>query len=325
MKVLVTGGAGFIGQHVVRMLCERGDTVRVALAPGESDEALAGLPAESVPCDIRRLDAVHDAVRGCDAVIHLAAVYSLWMRDWRPLYQVNVQGTRNVLTACAEHGVSRVVHTSSIAAIGLRDEGPSDEDVPFNLHGNVPHYSLSKLHAERVALEFAEAGLPVVIVNPSFPFGIGDRRPTPTGRMIRRIVRGSFFGAGPGGLNVVDVEDVARGHLFALDGGQVGRRYLLSGTNLDYDEFFAAVKRIAGVERGHMRLPAALLHGMARMGDVVGLFTEPLIDSSTVGYTILRLHFDCSRAQRELGYTVTPLDETLTKAVGWFSDHGMLD
>lgn len=324
MKVLVTGGAGFIGHHVVRLLLDRGDSVRVALAPGESTDSLEGLPAERVVCDIRHLDAVHDAVRGCDAVIHMAAIYSLWMRDWRPIYQVNVQGTRNVLSACLEQGVRRVVHTSSIAAIGLQDE-PSHEDVPFNLHGEVPHYSISKLHAERVATEFVDRGLAVTIVNPAFPFGIGDRRPTPTGRMILRILKGSWFATGPGGLNVVDVEDVARGHLLALDAGVVGRRYLLSGTNLTYDEFFGAVKQVGGQSRRHVRLSAPVLRGAGRIGDLVGRFTEPLVDSSTVGYSLRRLHFDCSRARRELGYTVTPLEDTLVKAVTWFDEHGMLD
>ena len=325
MKVLVTGGAGFIGHHVVRMLRERGDEVRVALAPGESDDPVAGLDVEAVRCDVRDLPAVDRAVKGCDRVVHMAAIYALWMRDWRMIYQVNVQGTTNVLRACMDAGVERIVHTSSIAAVGLRTDGaPSDETEKFNLHGLVPHYSLSKHEAELCAWRAAEAGAPVVIVNPAFPFGTGDRRPTPTGAMILRILSGRWFASGRGGLNVVDVEDVARGHLLALDRGSVGRRYLLAGTNTSYDELFDTVKRLAGSRRPHVRMPAWATRAAGRVGDVVARWGEPIVDSRTAEYACRTLHFDPSRARRELGYTVTPLEESLRRSIEWFRQAEML-
>jgi len=326
VKVLVTGGAGFIGHHVVRQLLHRGDSVRVMLAPGEGASALAGLDAECVTADLRDLPAVLAAVDGCDAVIHAAAIYRLWMWDFRPMYQVNVQGTRNVLEASRMAGVGKVVHTSSIAAVGVEPgTTAATEETAFNQHGKASHYILSKYMAERAAMEYAADGLPVTIVNPAFPFGVGDHRPTPTGRIVLRILIGTYFGYGPGGLNVVDVEDVARGHLLALDGGDVGRRYLLSGTNVTTAELFAAVSRVSGVRRNGVKLPRWLMMAMGFLGDQLGRWREPLIDSVTVRYSTQHLFFDCSRAKAELGYTVTPLDDALDKSIRWFQDHGYLE
>ncbi|MCP4871798.1 MAG: NAD-dependent epimerase/dehydratase family protein [Proteobacteria bacterium] len=326
MTVFVSGGAGFIGQHVVRQLAERGERVRVGLAPGESAAALADLDIESAVVDVRDLAAVKEAIAGCDGVIHLAAIYKLWMRDYRPMYQVNVQGTRNVLDACAEAGVRRIVHTSSIAAVGVEaGQQAATEETAFNQHGQSSHYILSKHEAELVAHEFAGRGVPVTIVNPAFPFGVGDLRPTPTGRMVLRILVGTYFAYGPGGLNVVDVEDVARGHVAALDHGEVGRRYLLSGTNVDYASFFEQVCEVGGRSRRAFRVPRWVMSAMGFAGDFVGRFREPLIDSVTVKYSSQHLYFDCSRAEADLGYTVTPLDEVLDKSIAWFREHGYLE
>ena len=323
MRVLVTGAAGFIGQHVVRLLEERGDQVRALVAPGESAEPLAERQCEVQTCDIRDLPTLLQVTRGCDAVVHLAALYSLWMKDYRPMYQVNVQGTRNVLEAARRREVQKVVHTSSIAAVGV-EEGTlaATEDTAFNQHGRASHYVLSKYYAELVALQFASQGLPVTIVNPAFPFGVGDHRPTPTGRMVCRIVVGSYFAYGPGGLNVVDVEDVAQGHVLALDKGEVGRRYLLSGNDVSYRDFFHHVGRIAGRKRQAFGVPLLALKAMGLAGDMIGRFREPLIDSETVRYTSQFLYFDCRRSRQELGYSVTPLDEVLRKAIDWFESVG---
>ncbi len=326
MKVLVTGGAGFIGHHVVRMLLERGDEVRVALAPGEAEESLEGLDCERVVADVRDLPSVRDAVTGCDAVIHMAAVYSLWLPDWRPLYQVNLQGTRNVLAECARAGVEKVVHTSSIAAVGVEPgTTPATEETEFNQHGRAGHYVLSKHYSERVALRYAADGLPVTIVNPAFPFGVGDRGPTPTGRILLRILTGAFFAHGPGGLNVVDVEDVARGHLLALDEGEPGRRYLLTGTDISHGDLFEEVKRIGGVSRRHVRLPLWTLRPVGWLGDVVGRWREPLMDTVHLRYSAQHLYYDCARAREELGYSVTPLDQSVERSIAWFQANGYLE
>ena len=323
MKVFVTGAAGFIGQHVVRLLRERGDRVCAFLAPTESSAPLAGLDCEEVRGDIRDLPTLVTAMQGHDAVIHLAAIYKLWMKDYRPMYQVNVEGTRNVLEAARRTGVSKVVYTSSIAAVGV-EEGtlPSTEKTPFNQHRKSSHYVLSKHYAELAALEAAAAGVPVTIVNPSFPMGVGDHRPTPTGRVICRIVVGSYFAFGPGGINVVDVEDVAQGHLLALENGAVGERYLLAGSDISYRDLFARVQKIAGLSRKAFPMPALGMRGVGLAGDIVGRFREPLIDSATVRYSSQFLYYDNSRAERELGCCFRPLDEVLGKAIDWFESVG---
>lgn len=325
MKILVTGGAGFIGQHVVRMLVARGDEVRVSLAPGESEAGLDGIDCERVTADVRDLPAVLDAATGRDAVIHMAAIYSLWMRDWRPMYQVNVQGTRNVLNACRRKDVGKVVYTSSIAAVGVEPGiRPATEETEFNQHGRAGHYVISKHCAERVVMEAAGDGLPVTIVNPAFPFGVGDRRPTPTGRILLRILSGAFFVHGPGGINVVDVEDVARGHLLALDKGRPGRRYLLTGVDMTHGTFFAEVQRIGLVKRRNVQLPRPLLWAGGWLGDLVGVWREPLIDSVNLRYSSQHLYYDCTRARTELGYQVTPLDRSLERSIEWFEAEGYL-
>jgi len=219
-----------------------------------------------------------------------------------------------------------VVYTSSIAALGVEPGlQPATEDTAFNQHQAANHYVLSKFYAQRVVDEQAGEGMPVVSVHPSFPFGLGDHRPTPTGRSMLRIIEGTYFAHGTGGLNVVDVEDVARGHLLALDKGRDGRRYLLTGNDVAMGDLFTAAKRAAGIDRRHFEVPMWVLRVMGLMGDAVGWFTEPMMTSRTVAYTSQYLYYDCSRARDELGYTVTPLDEAVAKSIRWFREHGYFD
>jgi dihydroflavonol-4-reductase len=263
------------------------------------------------------------AFQNQDAVIHMAAIYSLWMKDWQPLYDVNVQGTANVITACRRAGTRRLVYTSSIAALGVK-EGmtPSDEETEFNQHGRAAHYILSKYYAERKVRAAQRAGDPIVTVYPSMPFGPGDHRPTPTGLLLLRSLGGAYFAAGPGGFNAVDVRDVARGHALALERGVDGGRYLLSGHYLSMSRFYKLVHAAGGVRRPVMDVPFWVLRVMGKVGDRVARFTEPLVDTSAVLYTSQLLTYDCSRAERELGYTRRPIEETLADAIGWFREHG---
>ena len=323
-RCLVTGGGGFIGRHVVRELSAAGWQVRVMLAPGEPAHLLEGLDvAEVVVGDVRDLPSLDAAVDGCDAVVHMAAIYALWMRDYKPLYDVNVQGTLNVMEACRAAGVRRIVYTSSVAALGVLDgEASAVEDTPFNQHGRCPHYIASKAEAEHGVRALQDAGLPVVIVYPAMPYGPGDHRPTPTGLTVLRILGGAYFLASPGGMNAVDVRDVARGHLLALEQAAPGSRYLLSGHNLSVERMFALVKEVGGVERSHRVAPPWALRLLGWIGDVVGRFAEPLVDSRTVRYTGQSLFYDCSRTERELGWTRRPIEDTLADAVAWFREHG---
>ena len=326
MKVLVTGASGFIGRHVARSLIARGDRVRATVVPGEDRSWLESQGVEPVVCDVRDLVAVEQAMVGCQAVFHLAAIYALWMRDVRPIYEVNVQGTRNVLDAARRGGVERVVHTSSIAALGVEPgTRKSTESTEFNQHRNASDYVLSKYYAERAVREYIADGMDVVIVNPSFPVGRGDLRPTPTGRILLRICEGTYFGAHPGGLNIVDVEDVARSHVAALDRGRTGGQYLLSGTDITTADFFRRVLSVAEVDKKVRMIPPWLMWFAGQVGDLIGLVTEPLVDSKTVAYTGQYLYYDCARAQEDLDHQVTPVDEIIAKSLHWFRDNGYFD
>jgi dihydroflavonol-4-reductase len=326
MKVLITGASGFIGRHVSQLLVARGDRVRATVVPGEDRRWLESQGVETVVCDVRDLAALESAMSGCQAVFHLAAIYALWMRDVRPIYQVNVQGTRNVFDAARSQGVERVVHTSSIAALGVEPgTRKSTEETVFNQHRNANDYVLSKYYAERVAREYIEEGMDVVIVNPAFPVGRGDVRPTPTGRILLRICEGTYFGAHPGGLNIVDVEDVARSQVAALERGRAGGQYLLSGTDITTADFFGKVLAVAGIDRKVRAIPNWLMWVMGQAGDLIGHFTEPMLDSRTVAYTGQYLYYDCSRAREELGHQVTPLDEIVEKSLSWFGENGYFD
>lgn len=322
-RALVTGGGGFIGRHVVRELLDAGLDVTVMLGPGETEALLSGLDVASVRGDVRDLPSLDAAIAGHRYVVHLAAIYSLWMPDWRPLYDVNVQGTANVLRACADAGVERTVYTSSIVALGVPEgREPATEDTAFDQHGRCTHYALSKHYAERRVRTAQAAGQPVVTVYPAMPFGPGDHRPTPTGLFLLRALGGAYFAVSPGGINAVDVRDVARGHRLALESGEDGRSYLLSGHDLTMEEAFLKIQAAGGVSRPFLRTPGRLLQVLGRIGDLVGHVTEPLLDTASLETTSQHLTYDCSRAERELGYHRRPIEETFADAVAWFRDHG---
>ena len=328
--VLVTGAAGFIGHHVVRLLAAEGRSVRAVLRPGEDPRNLAGVdPAlvERVEADVLDAPRVRAITRGCAAVYHLAAIYRTWVPDPRALYDVNVTGTANVLAAAVEAGIPKVVYTSSIAAIGVRDDGtPSDEATPFNLWGRSFDYVRSKYLAEQVARSFAPL-VDVSIVNPGMPLGPGDIGPTPTGKTLIDALSGRIRVCFEGGLNIVDVEDVARGHLLAEAKGRRGESYLLTGHNLTIFDLLAELRRVAGLRHTMFAMPV----GLARAGgwaleQVAERATrrEPLITAGSVDYASQRLFFDNRKAREELGFAARPLDETLRRAAEWFAANGYL-
>lgn len=322
-KVLVTGGAGFIGRHTCGELLRAGYDVTVMLAPGESGRAVEAMGCGTVTGDVRDLPSLDAAVAGHSVVIHMAALYSLWMTDWRPLYAINVQGTVNVLEAAKRAGVERVVYTSSIAALGVPDGmTPATEDTEFNQHNRCAHYVTSKYYAERRVRAAQQAGAPVVTVYPAMPFGPGDLRPTPTGMLLLRCIGGAYFAHGSGSLNAVDVRDVARGHLLALEKAPDGGRYLLAGDHLPMARFFALAQGAAGVSRPALAVPHWVMRALGMIGDAVGRFTEPLVDTPAVVYTAQQLTYDTSRAQDELGWTRRPIERTFEDAVSWFRRHG---
>jgi dihydroflavonol-4-reductase len=325
MDVLVTGGTGFVGANLVRELLADGDRVRVLARAGGDRRALAGCAVEFAEGDLLDRDAVRAAVAGTRRVYHVAADYRLWARDPSELYRTNVDGTRNVLEAAVAAKVERIVHTSTVGALGIPTDGtPGDEATPVSLADMVGPYKASKFMAEQVAREWAARGAPVVIVNPSAPIGPWDVKPTPTGKMIVDFLKGRMVATVDTGLNVVHVRDVARGHILAAERGRVGERYVLGHTNLSLLDIFRALSRLTGVRPPRFRVPYAVAWmGAATMEGVARLTGgAPAVPLTAVRMAKKRMYFSAARAVRELGMPQTPVDQALSDAVDWFAAHG---
>ena len=324
MKTAVTGANGFIGSAVVRRLLARGRDVRCLVEPGASLTNLDGLDVEIVEADITDRNAMASGLAGTSRLFHLAALYKLWLPDFRRMYDVNVEGTKTVLFAAMNAGLEKVVYTSSIAAVGDTKNGLSDESTPFNLWNESNHYVRSKWLAELDALRFVEEGLPVVIVNPAFPFGERDIGPTPTGKYIIEALKEEVPAVVDAGFNVVDVNDVAEAHVLAEEKGKVGERYILGNHNVTYREFFSLVSEIGGVKPVRLKIPKPVFLGVSWAMEKTDLMRkrDPKITYETARYTARRLWFNCDKAHKELGMPRTPLRETVSKAVSWFRENG---
>jgi dihydroflavonol-4-reductase len=325
MKALVTGATGFVGGHVARALVERGARVR-CLARAESRlDTLEGLPIDVVRGDLADARAVSAAVAGCELVFHCAADYRLYVPDPAAMFTANVTGTENVLRAAAEHGVRRTVYTSTVGTLRLPQPGQvADERMPGDLAAMSGPYKKSKFLAERVAEAWAARGLAVVIVNPSAPVGEGDVKPTATGQMIVDFLAGRLAATVDTGLNLVDVRDVAVGHLLAAELGRVGERYILGHENLTLEQILGKLAAITGRPAPRLRLPhwvpltvAALDTWRARL-----FGGSPRIALDAVRLSRHRMFFDAGKAVRELGLPQTPVDDALRRAVEWFDRRG---
>ena len=324
MKALVTGATGFIGANIVRVLLKKGYAVRALVRPNSNRQNLDGLKVEFVAGDIRDRDSIKRAMDGCELVFHAAALYSFWVRPRQLIYDINVEGTRNVLQTALKVGVERVVYTSSVATLGLREDGkPADETTPVDPQKIIGDYKKSKYLAEQVALEFAKK-LPVVIVNPSFPVGPYDIKPTPTGRVILDFLNRKMPAYVETGVNVVAVEDVALGHLLAAEKGRVGERYILGGENVTMREFLHLLAEITGLPAPRVRLPyypiLALSYLNAAICSLTGI--TPRMTPETIRMSGHYMFFDPSKAVHELGLPQTPAREALRRAVEWFKESG---
>ena len=328
MKTLVTGASGFIGSAVVRKLLARNREVRCYVEPGAPRANLAGLDVEVLEGDVNDRARIAEALRGCDTLYHLAAIYAIWLPDNGKMYQVNVEGTKTVLWAAYKANLSRVVYTSSIAAVGHRPGAePADESVPFTGDDwrDANAYIRSKWLSELDALRFAREGLPLVAVNPAFPFGERDIGPTPTGGFIVALLRGMVPGYVDGGFCAIDVEDVAEGHVLAAEKGRVGERYILGNHNVSWHEFFHLVARIAGVKAPSLKLSRRVALGAAWAIEnwaVRVKHKRPFGTLKSAKYTARYVYFDNRKARDELGLPSTPLEQTVERAVRWFRANG---
>src|SRR5580700_6518039 len=318
---LVTGGNGFVGCHVVRALLARGDRVRVLARENADLSALISLPVEIVRGDLRYFDSIERAVNGCNEVYHVAADYRLWLTDPAPMYATNVDGTRHVIRAATDAGVSRIVYTSTVGALGIPHGGVGREDTPSSLAAMTGHYKRSKYMAEQAALEAARAGAPVVIVNPSTPIGPLDYKPTPTGRIIVDFLNGRMPAYLDTGLNLVDVSHCAQGHLLAAEGGQPGHKYILGGENLTLREMFERLASISGVPAPRVRIPYGVALGFALGADFVSrriTRRPPRASLTEVRMARKKMFFDHSKAERELGYKPGPINTALSDAISYY-------
>jgi len=323
---VVTGGTGFVGATVVRRLVAAHHRVRVLAHASPSHRLLTGLPVEIADGDLGDAASLQRCLRGCQLLFHVAAMYALWAKDRRLFYQVNVEGTRRVLHAAAEAGVGRVVYTSTVGALGIPTDGsPGTEETPVSLADMAGDYKRSKFLAEEVARDFARQGLPVVIVNPSTPIGSGDIKPTPTGQILVDFLLGKMWAYVDTGLNLVDVEDVAAGHLLAAERGRVGERYILGGRNLTLREIFEILGRIAGIRPPRLKLSAAAILPVARLSEWIAdhlTGRPPLVAVDAVRMAGKRMFFDPGKAVRELGMPQSPVEDALARAVKWFRTNG---
>jgi dihydroflavonol-4-reductase len=327
MRALVTGATGFVGAAVARALISTGVEVRALVRPRSDRSNIGGLCAEVSVGDLTDRASLDRALIGCEAIFHVAADYRLGAPVPQELYQNNVDGTRNLLEAARAAAIKRVVYTSSVATMGLPANGtPGDEETPVALSDMIGHYKRSKFLAEKIALEAASHGLPVVVVNPSTPIGPGDIKPTPTGRIVLDAARGLTPAYVDTGLNIAHVDDVAAGHLLAFERGRIGERYILGGCNMTLLEILTLIARLVGRNPPRIRLPHAALLPIAYIAEAFSKVTgrPTRVSLESVRMSRKRMYFSSAKAERELGYRSREPLAAFEDALRWFRERGLL-
>ena len=325
MKVLITGANGFVGSAVIRQLLETGHTLRALVRPGSDRRNLEGLAVELCEGDLADPDSLAPAVRGCEILFHVAADYRLWIPDPATMYRINVDGTRHLLDQAFNAGVRRAVYTSSVAALGLSSDGePANEETPVVPDRIIGHYKRSKYLAEQSVLKLVrEQSYPVVIVNPSTPIGPRDIKPTPTGRIIVDTLNGKMPAYVDTGLNIVHVDDVARGHILALEHGEPGERYILGGENMTLKQILDEICGYAGLKPPKIKLPHNAIIPIAwiaeRISDITG--KEPVATVDSVRMAKKNMFFSSDRAREKLGYLPRPARDGIADAIRWFREN----
>ncbi|MEK9628618.1 MAG: hopanoid-associated sugar epimerase [Nitrospinota bacterium] len=322
---LVTGATGFLGSAIARELLRDGRKIKLLVRKQADLSNIDGLDAEVITGDLRDRESLKSALQGCSSLYHAAAYYSLWDRDKKLIYDINVQGTRNILEAAMELGLDRVVYTSTVGCIGLSDDRtPTNEKTPMDPETLSNDYKISKYQAEKIALEMFGRGLPVVIVNPSTPIGPRDIKPTPTGKIVLDFLNGKMPAYLDTGLNLIDVADCARGHILAEEKGQPGNRYILGNKNMSLKEILLALEKITGIKAPTIKMPywVAYMAGLA-CETFSNLITQkpPAVPLAGVKMAKYFMYFDSSKAIRELGLPQNPVENALSQSVKWFQEN----
>src|ERR1035441_6718568 len=326
MKVFLTGSTGFVGSHVAREYVVAGAELRLLTRATSKLAAIEGLAAEIVVGDLRQPEALRTAVRGCDALVHVAADYRLWVRDPKEMFAANVDGTRELLRIAREEGVGKVVYTSSVATMGFKTDGSIvDESTAVSLADMIGPYKRSKFMAEQEAIAAAKAGQHVMILNPTTPIGAGDAKPTPTGRIVVDFLNRKFPAYVDTGLNLVDVAEVARMHVVALDSGTPGERYILGGENLTLKQILDRMSAITGLPSPTMKVPHAVAMIFAFFdetitGKIRGKEPRATVEAVRMGRKYM--FASSAKVERELGFRLLPIYASLRGAIEWFVARG---
>jgi dihydroflavonol-4-reductase len=326
MRALVTGASGFIGGNLVRELVKQGHQVKALVRKESNKDSLQDLKVEFSPGDLLDGESLERAMQDCDVLFHAAAMYTFWSADPHLIVGTNVEGTRNILQTAKKHGIKKVVFTSSESTVGIDNKsGLGKESMQASLKHIPGDYKKSKYLAEEIARQMCLEGLPVVIVNPTTPIGPYDVKPTPTGKIITDYLNGKMFACVNTGLNVVDVEDVARGHILAMEKGRPGERYLLGNQNLTLRGMMSILEKVSGVKASRLNIPIwfALCAGYADQlveGSLMRRY--PHIPVSAVKASSHFRHFDCSKAIKELRLPQSSIESAFEKSVKWFRDNG---
>jgi len=326
MKVFLTGATGFVGSHVARAYLAEGADLRLLTRPTSKRAAIEDLKADLVVGDLRQPKSLRTALRGCDALVHVAADYRLWVRDPKEMYAANVDGTRELLRMAREEGIAKVVYTSSVATMAFKRDGTIvDESTPVSLADMIGVYKRSKFLGEQEAISAARNGQHVIILNPTTPIGAGDAKPTPTGRIIVDFLNRKFPAYVDTGLNLVDVGEVARMHVVALERGIPGDRYILGGENLTLKQILDRMSAITGLPSPTMKVPHAVAMTFAFFDETItgrirGKEPRATVEAVRMGKKFM--FASSAKAERELGFRTVPIYNALRTAIEWFIAHG---
>jgi dihydroflavonol-4-reductase len=326
MNVFLTGATGFVGSHVARAFAAQGARLHLLVRSTSRLDNLEGLSAGTVIGDLRDPESFRSALSDCEVLVHVAADYRLWVRDPQAMYAANVDGTRNLLALAREVGVRRVVYTSSVATMGFRKDGTIvDESTPVSLDDMIGHYKRSKYLAEQEAIVAARDGQQVIVLNPTTPIGANDIKPTPTGQIVVDFLNRKFPAYVDTGLNLVDVDEVARMHVTALERGEPGERYILGGENLSLKQILDKMSAITGIPSPSMEVPHAVAMAFAFFDEMVTgrvRGKEPRATMEAVRMGKKKMFASSAKAERELGFRIVPVYAALRAAIDWFRAHG---